>query len=131
MADYISASDLTDKVINSFPSATRTAKITLSTTALNDLAATKGVDSDSIETDPVHYLVKQWCIAWVGMEICFDHMGTNNNEFAEQEKYRIKYREYRERVNDLTSQITPQVLYGSTDSIRDRATVKMGILFRG
>lgn len=129
---YITTSDLTDNIINMFPSATISAKITLSTSAVNDLAERLGVrDSDDIETSPVHYQVKRYAEYWVYREICRDFIGTNNAELPEQEKYILKYKLYRQLVEEKEGEISKEMLTGDVEHIKDRANSITRTLFRG
>jgi len=133
MATYIDADDITDLMMKETGFSSRlTAKLTKSDDAVEDLANRKGVAIASVPTDDdTPYLVKEWCIAWVGMEMCFDAMGKNNIPLPEQEKYLVKYNKYRERVKDLDAKITPAILYGNEDAgVADRATRMCGILLR-
>jgi len=83
-----------------------------------------------IETDPVHFKVKQYAVAWVGREMCRDYMGTNNNDLpVEIEKYAVKYKIYKDRVKELAGEITEEVLTGDVGDASDRATTHR--LFRG
>jgi len=121
MADYIVDADITDNILTSF--STLSDYVTDSDDAVESMAESKGVlDSDDIETDPVHFLVKKYAIAWVGMEMCLDYMGTNNNDLpVEIEKYAVKYKLYKDKIALLDSQITGAMLTGDVDEASDRA----------
>ena len=129
---YISSSDITDSLINSFPSATVNAKITLSDSYFNDFAESKGVmDSGEIKTDPFHRMCKDWCINWVCREICADNIGVNNNDVAANEKYMIKYEFYKERLQDVQGQITKPMITGEVYEHSDRGSYNNATIFRG
>lgn len=131
MATYIDSGDITDQMMLETGFATKlAAKITKSDDAVEDMVKTMGLTSDSIETDPVPYLLKEWAIAWVGKEMCFDAMGKNNVDFPDLEKYSRKYEFYLSRVKDIQSSLNPAVITGSDFDTRDRATNNSGILFR-
>jgi len=128
---YIQTTDITDMILNETGLSTvLSAKVDASDDAVEDLAESKGVEVDDIETDPVHYLVKRYAIAWVGMELCFDALGKNNVEIADVEKYHIKYRHYKEMVKEFAERITSSMLNGSTSRQMDRANTISGVLFR-
>ena len=130
MSIYIEQSDLTDSIINDFSPDILLAKLELSDYAVEDLAEIKGVLSDNIETDPVHWKLKRYAIYWVYSEICFDFIGKNNVDIIEQEKYYKKYEMYKNSLNEIKLEITPEMITGNVGSIRDRATVSTGTLFR-
>jgi len=131
MSTYIFVDDITDNVIKSFPADVIQQKLELSDDEMVDLAERKGIrDADSIDNNPLHRKIKDYLIAWIGQEICFDYLGTNNTETAEFEKYMVKYNLYRDKVKSLDAQITYEMILGSVDEIRDRATVGSGVLFR-
>lgn len=129
---YISASDITDMIINDFPDATISAKITLSDAAFEDLAESRGVtNTDDIETDPLHWKCKQWIVSWVCKEICFDAMGKNNIELVDFEKYARKYEYHVKRLQEYETELTYEMLLGTVAERRDRATLMTGVLYRG
>jgi len=130
MAKYVETADITDKILT--PSALSpqlTAKIALSDDAVEDMAKSKGVDVASIDDDPVHHLVNEWAIAWVGRQMCFDNIGVNNTEVPEIDKYTIKWTAYKKILQDVEGQISTKVLTGNDDEARDRATHGTVILY--
>ncbi len=128
MAAYIETTDITDNILQL---STLSDYVDQSDDAVKDLAETKGViDSDNIETNPVHYKIKRYAIAWVGMEMCSDYMGTNNNDLpVEIEKYAVKYEKYLKKVNKLDGKITKEMVTGTVDKASDRASSRR--LYRG
>jgi len=130
MAAYIEAADITDLMLNEAGWATKlAAKIVKSEDAANDMLKTMGLTSSDV-ADTVPYLFKEWNIAWVGMEMCFDAMGKNNISLPEFEKYRVKWEVYQKRLKNIQSQLTPSVIAGTDYDVRDRSTAMTGILFR-
>ena len=130
MAPYIDSDDITDlMMLESGWSTELEAKIVKSEDAANDMLKTKGLTSTDVATT-TPYLLKEWCIAWVGMEMCFDAMGKNNVPLPEFEKYNVKYEAYKKRLASIYAQITPEVIVGNDNDIRDRATTMSGLLFR-
>jgi hypothetical protein len=120
MADYITISDITDTIATGFTTEMTNVYIPRSTEAVNDLAETQGIESEDIETNPVHFKIKRYAVAYALRELCLDKIGFNNVEIAEIEKYRIKYMEYNNRVNQLATQITPPMFTGEVDEAIDR-----------
>lgn len=128
MATYIDVADITDSSLTETALSTRLlAKIALSDAAVVDLAERKGVNSDSISST-IHTLVKQYAIAWVCRETCFDLIGKNPNVTIDYDVYFAKYKIYRDRVSELESQITVEVLTGVVDDVRDRSGARTGII---
>lgn len=128
---YITTSDITDVTITAFGNTIIGNYITESTSAVDDIAEKLGVESEDIETSPVHYKVKRYAICFVCMRICQDYMGRNNVEMPEIEKYLIKYNLYKAECNALEKEITEQMLLGTVDEQRDRAGVMSATIFRG
>ncbi|MEA3346969.1 MAG: hypothetical protein U9Q21_02630 [Candidatus Auribacterota bacterium] len=85
-------------------------------TQLVALAKRLGVDETDIAS-PIGIEVKDWLIAWVGREICFDIMGTNDLELPDDDKYRMKLQEYKDRETDARSYLTPEIIM---DVVNDR-----------
>lgn len=124
----IVAADITDGVISQF---TLTSYLTEADNELYDLAESFGVyDTDDIETDPLHYKVKRYLVAFVCMRVAQDKSGVNNTETPDIEKYRIKYLDYKREVDKLRSQISQPMITGNVDQIKDRA-IGFGSIFRG
>jgi hypothetical protein len=132
MADYISASDITDSQLKDTALSTLlTAKMTLCTAALNDLAERLGVLSSMIKTSPFHFILKQWCVAWTCAELCFDLMGKNKQDGGlEMDIYFQKYKEHNKRREDTEVQIDYEVLTGTVVSAEDRSS-NFTRLYRG
>ena len=125
---HIAASDITDDVVARFD---LTEYLALAETELADLAEQRGVGSGDI-SDPLHYKVKQWLVAWVCMRVCLDKIGVNNTDVpAEIEKYTVKYKLYLKREASLRTEISISMLVDQVDEMRDRANPNHGWLFRG
>lgn len=128
---YIDSGDITDQVLlDTGLSTLLDAKLTASDDAVEDLAEQFGVEAADIETDPVHFKIKEWAVAWVGMKMCFDIMGKANAEIPEIEKYKIKYNDYVAQLNSYRTEITYKILTGTVTEARDRG-IRSGILYRG
>ena len=128
---YIEYSDITDSVVRAFGETTVTPYITKSDYQVNDVAEQLGItDTDQIETDPVHFKIKEYAIAYVGREVCMDKMGMNNNNLpVEIEKYAVKYKLYREKVLALRKELSLPMFNGTVDQAKDRATY-VGTFYR-
>lgn len=127
---YITTADITDSSLKETALSTLlSAKITACDAALEDMAMQKGVDdADDIETAPLGYLVKQWAIAWVCRELCFDLVGKNKADNIEADIYMGKYGEYKKRCSEYESQINYEILTGVADEQRDRPGARTGTL---
>lgn len=130
---YISASDITNQTLKASAYSTiLSAKLTDADNAIIDLAERLGVrDSTNIETSPLHRKIKEFAIAWVCEELSLDLMGYNNVSITDYEKYRLMYETYKKRREKYEGQITKEMITGSVDEIRDRATSRTGIITRG
>jgi len=127
---YIQTTDITDQVINDFGVTVVQAKLDLSDKAVEDLAERRDLEVSEIELSPVHWQLIRWATYWVGREICLDHLGKNNVDVADIEKYKIKYDLYNELLAETEKLITAAMIAGVVDGRRDRATVMTGVLFR-
>ena len=132
MSTYITSADITDRMLLATGLSTLlTAKLTLSDTAVIDMAESKGVDSTSINLSPVHYQVKRYAIAWVGREMCFDLMGLANTDGGmDLDKYKTKYDVYNHEVAEAEGRINFEILTGTSQSAQSRG-VGSGFIFRG
>ena len=97
---------------------------------IDDVAQRLGVDVDDIETEPLHYKIKRYGIAFILKRLCQDKSGTNNVDVADNEKYYNLYDMYRKEVESLRPQLSAEMYTGCINEIRDRATVS-GTLYRG
>jgi len=126
---YISASDITDTIINGFDDISD--YITLSDEAVENVARKRGImDSDDIETDPVDYNIKQYAIAWVLMRMCLDKSGQNDNITSSDEKYMYKYDMYRQQVARWEKSLTPEMFLG-TVSVAANTAPTSPMIYRG
>ena len=98
---------------------------------IDDLAERLGVrDTADIETNPLHYKIKRYAIAYILMRLCQDKAGTNNVDAIESDKYAALYSMYRQEVETARPQISVEMYTGTVNSTRDRAT-SSGALYRG
>jgi hypothetical protein len=128
---YIATSDITDKVLDDI--ATQ-AYVDEGNDAVEDLAEQKGVrDTGDIGDGAgvVHNRLKRYAIAWCCMRVAQDHMGSNNVNVPEFEKYVIKYQVYKKEVATLAMEITHEMVLNDVDETGDRASVQTGTIFRG
>ena len=129
---YIVTADITDSMLTEAAfTAKLAAKITLSTTEVEDLAERRGVLAADIEITPVHNLVKKYAVAWVCQELCKDEIGKVKIEAMETDMYYQKYKVYKADVSELDAQITADVLTGNVDEMRDRQGPRVGTLMEG
>jgi len=133
MATYIESGDITDTVLLdgglSDELTAKLVKVNATGGAVEDLAEQFDVDAASIETDPVHYKLKEWAVAWVGMKLCFDLMGKANPDFPDNEKYKVKYNDYVAQLNSYRTEINYEILTGTVTDARHRG-VGSGTLYR-
>lgn len=97
---------------------------------INDQAEKLGVRTTSdIETNPLHYKIKRYGVAYVLLRVTQDKIGTNNPEISDQDKYLSLYEVYRRELESLRPQLSYEMFTGQIDEIRDRAN-STGILYR-
>lgn len=131
MSTYILIADITDQILIDFGTAPLQAKLDLSDKAVEDLAERKGLEVNEIETSPVHHQLKRWNKYWVGKELCFDAMFKNNVEIdASLEKYKLKFDEYKLRLQETETEITRKMISGDVVDQRDRVGLSTGTLYR-
>jgi len=131
MSTYILIADITDQILLDFPGTILQDKLDLSDKAVEDLAERKGLETSEIELSPVHHQLKRWNKYWVGKELCWDVMFKNNVEIdASLEKYKLKYDEYRKRLEETESALTREMISGDVVDQRDRVGLMTGILYR-
>ena len=127
--DYITEPDIRVNVIKQFA---LTDHITRANLAVEDLAETLGIrEVADIETNPVHWKVKEYAKAFLIIDVCADKMTTNNVDVAENEKYAYLHDIWLKKLSVLKQEITPAMMTGTVDEMRDRGLMGTGILFRG
>ena len=101
--------------------------------AIVDLAERLGVrDPDDIESDPLHYKVRRYGVAWAMSRFCQDRIGASSPEVSpETNKYFVMYGVYKREVQDLETGISYEMMSGTVSAIRDRANHVSVTLFRG
>ncbi len=113
----ITASDFTDLFIKDYKYLET--YIALFDTALKNLAAMRGLEASDI-SDPVHYLVKEWGINWVGKKICFDNKAKSSKALFEsggelENSYAEQYEDYRKEEEKARRLCTKEVLMDKAD----------------
>jgi hypothetical protein len=126
---YISAADITDQSLTETSlSDLLTAKLLKSDAAVIDMAKRKGVYSTDISTSPVHEILKQWTVAWVCRELCFDLIGKNPTSQVDANIYYQLYDLYKKRHSELDTQIDYEVLTGLDYTARTRPGPRTGTI---
>jgi len=99
---------------------------------VQDVAERLGIrDQDtSIETNPLHYKIKRYGVAYILMRLCQDKAGSNNSDISDNEKYLNLYTMYKREVESLRPQLSYEMFTGQINELRDRAT-NSGQLYRG
>lgn len=98
---------------------------------INDLAERLGVrDPADIETNPLHYKIKRYAVAYILMRLCQDKAGTNNLDAMDTDKYLALYTLYKKEVESTRGQISAEMYTGEINAIRDRS-INTGSLYRG
>jgi hypothetical protein len=99
--------------------------------AIIDLAEELGIRTvTDIETNPLHFQVKNYGINYILMRVCEDRMGACQTDTIQFDKYYQLSEFYRKRVADLRSRISAEMITGNVSQIRDRS-IMSGMLFRG
>jgi len=130
---YITSADITDTVARRFIDATDTRVpewIERANEQIEMLALKNGVDESYIQT-PVHPVVSDYGRS-VFCEQCFlENIGVNNIESPADEKYRIKYGMYVERIKMLAGQITAQMFDTTVSSLGTEDIIGGNTFWRG
>ena len=111
---YIPDADVsTDMLAAQFTSSFSTYH-TLVDNHINELAEGEQVETSDIATDDGGYVenkfLRRYCKYWFCMMLFLDKMGINDTSLADEEKYKVKYDQYKELVNDMKNRITVEVL---------------------
>ena len=119
MADYIATTDIRDKVIATFTDLA--GYVTESTNFMNDFTASKGLETTDIETDPLHYRVKEMLIYFAQMRASEDRIGLQANvairaQSQPVDMYQQKYDRYREEFERLRDSVTEEMIKGIADT---------------
>ena len=127
MGTYIDRSDITDNIIKN---ADIDDYIRETDKKIISVAERLGVDSDNIETSPLHTEIKRLAVVYCLKRFCQDRIGTNNPEVMEADKYTLKYSIYAKEYDSLIPSISYEMFTSTNLNIRDRATVS-GTIYRG
>jgi len=130
---YIPDTDVsTDMLAAQFTSSFSTYH-TLVDNHINELAEGEQVETSDIATDDNGYVenkfLRRYCKYWFCMMLFLDKMGINDNSLADEEKYKVKYDQYKELVNDMKNRITVEVLTNEIASRMSKSETRN--LYRG
>ena len=134
---YALTAEITDSVIAAFVTAAD-ARLSLWRTEcdneIKSLCEIRGVSITSFELeDAVHSKIQEYWRARFALAVCRDNIGVNNNDVAQDEKYRVKYDLYKDVCDSLRREITPEMFYNDTDSadILGAGRISGGTVWRG
>ena len=130
---YIPNADVsTDMLASQFTSSFSTYH-TLVDNHINELADGEQVETSDIATDDDGYVenkfLRRYCKYWFCMMLFLDKMGINDTSLADEEKYKVKYDQYKELVNDMKNRITVEVLTNEIASRMSKSETRN--LYRG
>ncbi len=123
---YITTDDITDSIKGNFD---LSGYITRADSEIINLARRFGlVESQIIE--PIDYVIKQWAVSWVLMQLCLDKIGASNSADIANDKYVLKYDIYQKRTWDYYKRITKEmftnVVYNQSDMVSMTAQIYRG-----
>ena len=131
---YIPDADVsTDMLAAQFTSSFSTYH-TLVDNHINELAEGEQVETSDIATDTgtgyvTNKFLRRYCKYWFCMMLFLDKMGINDTSLADEEKYKVKYDQYKELVNDMKNRITVEVLTNEIASRMSKSETRN--LYRG
>ena len=101
---------------------------------VNELAEGEQVETSDIATDTgtgyvTNKFLRRYCKYWFCMMLFLDKMGINDTSLADDEKYKVKYDQYKELVNDMKNRITVEVLTNEIASRMSKSETRN--LYRG
>ena len=101
---------------------------------VNELAEGEQVETSDIATDTgtgyvTNKFLRRYCKYWFCMMLFLDKMGINDTSLADEEKYKVKYDQYKELVNDMKNRITVEVLTNEIASRMSKSETRN--LYRG
>jgi asparagine synthetase A len=129
---YISSADITDSSARKFVDAndTRVAQwMACVDSEIKSIAISYGVDSDDIETTPLHPKIKEYAVAYFCQSVFIDCIGATLSNPTQDEVYRVKYDIYSDRVSKLRSQLTYEMFTGN--ALTQESQVGSGVIWRG
>jgi len=138
VSHYIKLTEITDEIILSFISRGDNLERYFDKVsgAFNDFAYSNGVTSTSlIDVDAddgtlENYTCREWCIAWVGYNVCKDNVGKVGREVdPSTDKYRLKAEDFKADLNEAAQKITYTTITGQESQRSD--LVSSAYLIRG
>ena len=129
MSTYLEISDIKDSIIDDIDASPYMAE---ADEAIEDLAERHDVQVADIETDPLHYKIRRYGIAYTLMRLCQDRISKAATvQPPETNKYTILYGLYKRELKDLDNEISYEMLTGNVNTMRDRANMASVTIFRG
>lgn len=129
MSTYIQLSDVKDGIVQGIDIEPYLRE---ADEAIEDLAERLGATVADIETDPLHYKIRRYGIAYALMRVCQDRISAAQVDTPpDQNKYSILYGLYKRELKDLDGEISIEMVTGTVNEIRDRANLTTAVIFRG
>jgi len=79
LQNYITPSDITNKIFNKFPDPTKQIYVDMANDELEDIAKRKGVDLANIVI-PLHFKLKQYAVHYAVSQLAQENIGFNSQD---------------------------------------------------
>lgn len=121
---YINTSDIKSKVLSKFD---LNGYVDRANDHIAYIASSLGLKESEIG-NPIHHLLKEYGIAYVGYIATLDMIGTNNIDMGGEDKYSVLNSVWEKEMDKLRPYLTYEVLTNKVNS--SNSSARTSILFR-
>ena len=130
LREYITLADVTNKLFNRFPEATRQLYIDIANEECEDLAKRRDVDPADI-TEETHFKLKQYLMHFALSQLAQDNVGFNNKDgFQGEDVYESLFKRSQFLLQNLKPEIVKVMFTGEKETPENRSVFSQA-LYRG
>ena len=130
LQDYISPSDITNKIFNKFPDITKQIYCDRANDELEDIAKRKGIDPVDISV-PIHYKLKDYACHYAISQLAMDNIGFNSQDgYGGEDIYSDLFKREEYLLQSIKKVLTEVMFTGKAETPINRAVYAQRI-FRG
>ena len=130
LQNYITPSDITNKIFNRFSDPTKQIYVDKANNELEDIAKRKGVDPADIAV-PIHYKLKEYACNYAVNQLALDNIDFNSEDgMGGSDIYLELFKREEYVLQDIKKGLNEVMFTGKPETIVNRAVASQGLIRR-
>ncbi len=128
LQEYITPSDITNKIFNRFPDTTKQLYVDMANNELEDIAKRKGVDPADIVM-PIHFKLKQYATHYAVSQLAQENIGFNSQDgMGGEDVYLELFKREEYLLQNIKKGLNPVMFTGEEETPTNRAVYSQKLI---